>query len=356
MIDIVQAIAILVSAIVLAWLVNYLSRVLKSKLTAPKLASTFSITIDSTVRPVTILIIVEGILLAALSLPALQSWRTGLELGSKGAVIILATYGLARVFASLLNWQFTKADKRSKKPVDPGMARFLERITQITIYVVGLLFLLDYLGVSISPLIASLGIGGLAVALALQPTLSNFFAGVQVVSDRMARMGDFIEIDEKIRGYVTEIGWRSTKIRTSTNNIIIIPNSILANSQVTNYNLPSTPLAVMVYCGVSYDSDLAHVKQVALEVANDVIQRRYEAVKAFEPMVGFEKFEDSNVSFWVWMQAIDRLSSFNLKSELIIALHERFKRENITINYPVRTVYMKQPSESRIDPSPESSE
>ena len=102
----------------------------------------------------------------------------------------------------------------------------------------------------------------------------------------------------------------------------------------------------MVNCGVSYDSDLARVKQVALEVANEVIQSMDEAVQTFEPGVGFDSFGDSNVMFWIWVQAKDRLSSFSLKSELIMRLHARFKKENITINYPVRVNYLKWPPAS----------
>lgn len=344
--NIVSASGILIAASLLAWIVNQSAKLAEQKLLVKKGASNLSITIDSTIKPIVILIIVEGIILALLSVTSLQTWKPGLELAQIGAIIVIATYGSARIFESLLVWQLARMKDRSKKPIDDGIAMFFRRIAQLMVYAVGLLLLLDYLGIPISPLIASLGIGGLAVALALQPTLSNFFAGVQVVSDRVARVNDFIEIDENTRGYVTDVGWRSTRIRTATNNIIIIPNSILANSQVINYNMPNTALAVKVYCGVSYDSDLAHVRKVALEVANEVIEERYDSVKTFEPFVVFDDFGDSNIMFWIWIQANDRLSSFYLKSELIIRLHERFKKENITINYPVRTTYIKWPSEN----------
>lgn len=333
--EVVWSGGIFLFSVLLAWFVNYASRLAKRKLSAKKLASTLFIAIDSAVKPIATLIIIEGIILALMSITSLQSWHTGLEQARIGTIIIVATYGLVRIFGSLLTWQLTRMKEHAKKPLDLGVAMFLKRIAQMIVYAVGLLLLLDYLSIPISPLIASLGIGGLAVALALQPTLSNFFAGAQVISDRVARLGDFIELDDTTRGYVTEVGWRSTKIRTPSNNIIIIPNSILANGQVTNYNMPNTAFSISVYCGVSYDSNLAHVREVALEVANEIIEHMYEAVKTFEPWVVFDNFGESNIMFWVWMQAKDRLSSFNLKSELILRLHERFQKENITINYPV---------------------
>jgi small-conductance mechanosensitive channel len=331
------------AAIILAWLLTCAPRLLKNRLASRKDASTFSIALDSAVIPVAILIVVESIIFALMSITPLESWKPGLEKAGIGTIIVIATYGLARIVNSLIVWQLTRLRGRFSQPLDLGVSNYLKRITQVIIYAVGLLFLLDYLGISISPLIASLGIGGLAVALALQPTLGNFFAGTQVISDRVARIGDFIELDEKTRGYVTDIGWRSTRIRTPYNNIVIIPNSILANSQVTNYNIPSPAVAIKVDCGVSYDSDLARVKELALEVANQIVESMDEAVKTFEPLVAFDNFGDSNVGFWVWMQAKDRLSAFNLKHGLIVRLHERFKLENITINYPVRTTYLKWP-------------
>jgi small-conductance mechanosensitive channel len=95
-------------------------------------------------------------------------------------------------------------------------------------------------------------------------------------------------------------------------------------------------LAVIVESGVSYSSDLAHVEQIALSVAREIIEELPEAVKTREPWFGYDEFGDSNINFWVWLYARDRISSFRVKSELIKRLHGRFAREGITINYPVR--------------------
>ena len=327
----------------LAWLVNFASKYLKRKISVEK-HNGLLVTIDSSRRTIVFLVITEGILLALMTIPALQPWSSGFEKTSISLIIAGFAHGLAKITGALLAWQLLKIKERATKPIDLAAAMFLKRILQLLIYAIGILFLLDYLGIPISPLIASLGIGGLAVALALQPTLANFFAGTQIVSDRVARIGDFIEIDDQVRGYVIDVGWRSTKIRTTTNNTIIIPNSVLSNGQVINYNLPNTALTISVYCGVSYESDLVHVKQVVTEVASEIIERMDEAVKKYEPWVGFDTFGESNIVFWVCIQAKDRLSSFNLKSELIIRLHERFQKENIVINYPVRMNYLKWPS------------
>jgi small-conductance mechanosensitive channel len=196
---------------------------------------------------------------------------------------------------------------------------------------------MDYLNINITPLVAGLGISGLAVALALQPTLGNFFAGTQIVSDRVVRVGDYIELDGGgVRGYVTDVGWRSTRIRTPFNNIVVIPNSRLAESIITNFYGPTMEVGVIVNCGISYRSDLKRVRKVAMEVTREVVEEMDEAVKTFEPLFRYEEFGDSNINFFIWLQAKDRLASFLVKSELIERLHACFNKEGITINYPAR--------------------
>ena len=287
-------------------------------------------------RPVFLLVVSQGLLLALSSLSYLAPWRANLGSTSVAVVIVLVTYGLARSGGVLLVWYLRTRAVRRKARIDEGLIHFLRRVMVIVVYAFGVLVLLDYLDIAITPIVAGLGIGGLAVALALQPTLTNFFASTQIVSDRVVRVGDYVELDSGVRGYVTDVGWRSTRIRTPFNNMVIIPNSRLADNIITNYHGPSMELAVIVNAGVSYSSDLAHVESVALKVAREVIQDLDEAVKTFEPWFGYEEFGESNINFWVWLQATDRIASLRVKSELIKRLHARFNQEGITINYPVR--------------------
>lgn len=347
--NLTRAAGILLSVVVAAWVVTIAAKALKRRMSSRASAGSISATIDRIARPIIILILSEGVIAVLWSVKGLKAWHDELQLAAVAAVIAISTYWLARITESLLTWQVNRIKLRAARPPDIAATIFLKRVAQIIVYTVGLLVLLEYLTIPISPLIASLGVGGLAVALALQPTMGNFFAGTQVISDRVARIGDFIEIDDKTRGYVTDIGWRSTKIRTPVNKIIFIPNSILANSQVLNYNMPSPALTISVFCGVSYDSNLVEVKRIALETAAEIVERMDEAVKTFEPWVGFDNFGDSNIMFGVSIQAKDRLSSFNLKSELIMRLHERFRKENIAINYPVRVNYLKWQSDAGSD-------
>jgi small-conductance mechanosensitive channel len=230
----------------------------------------------------------------------------------------------------------------------PGLARALIRMFVLTL---GVLVVLDTLHISITPLLASLGIGGLAIGLALQGTLSNLFAGMQIISDRPIRVGDFIKLEHGEEGYVTEIGWRATRIRTLPNNTVILPNSKLADSIVTNYDLPDRELAVGVEVGVSYASDLDHVERVTIAVAAEV-QRLPGAVRDFEPSIRYHTFDSSSINFSVAMRAQEFTEIPTMKHEFIKRLHARYGEEGIVIPFPVRTLNVPQQVLETLRPSP----
>lgn len=340
--EVAWAAGILLVSVLAAWFVllgmRGFRRRLEKRLKKTALVPPF---IGSLSKPIFLIIIFEGLLLALSSLSYTESWRDILGKAGIAGLIVIITYGLARSEGVVLDWYLRRARVRQ------SLIRLIRRITVLLIYVVGVLVLLDYFNISITPMVAGLGIGGLAVALALQPTLSNFFAGTQIVIDHVVRVGDYIELDNGVRGYVSDIGWRSTRIRTAYNNMVIVPNSRLADSVITNYYGPTMELAVIVESGVSYESDLEQVEKVVLEVAKEVINDLDEAVKTFEPWFGYEEFGDSNINFWIWLQAKDRLASFRVKSELIKRIKSRFDREGITINYPVRRLTYDSPADSK---------
>ena len=264
----------------------------------------------------------------------------------KVSVILTATFTVAHVVDRLIDWYLLNIAESTETKIDDTLLPTLRRVLPITIYAAGALVAIDSVGVSISPILAGLGIGGLAVALAVQPTLSNFFAGTYVVTEGELKEGDFIELEGGPSGYVEDVGWRSTKIRSRFNNLVIIPNSRMAESIVTNYFSPTPAMNVIVTCGVSYDANLEDVERFSVEEAEAVINDSDQAIKDVEPFFGFSNFGDSNIDFFVFLQAIDRTGTFTLKSELIKRIHERFNVEGIEINYPVRKIVYSEPLNS----------
>ena len=285
--------------------------------------------------PLTLGVVVLGGYLA-LTVPLGQ--RSDVEAVTKSLGILLVVIAVASIIAKALDWYIGKATGR------PGFAlgsRFLPLVRKISsglVYGLGALLVLDQLGINISPLIAGLGLGGLAVALAIQPTLANLFAGTYVMTEGAVSTGDFIEMEGGVSGYVVDVGWRSTRIRTWKNNLVVVPNSRFAETIITNYQRPVAAVNVYLTCGVSYDSDLQKVERICLAVMDDELESNPDAVKEYGAYFGFESFGDSNVDFWLFLQSTDRFASFRLKTSLMQRLYQRFKDEHIVINYPVRTL------------------
>jgi small-conductance mechanosensitive channel len=216
----------------------------------------------------------------------------------------------------------------------------VEIIIKIVFVAVGGTIILDNLGISITPILTTLGIGSLAVAIALQDTLGNFFAGLYVKADRFIEPGQYVRLESGEEGYVSHIGWRSTRIRMLPNNMVIVPNSKIVQSIITNYYLPEKELAVLVQVGVHYDSDLRKVEQVTCEVAKDVLRSVAGGIATFEPFIRYHTFNQSSIDFSVILRAREFTDNFLIKHEFIKRLQERYRQERITIPFPIRTVYM----------------
>jgi len=217
----------------------------------------------------------------------------------------------------------------------------LDKVAKFLIAIIGLMVILNSLGVSVTAPLAALGIGGIAIAFALQSTLSDFLSGVYLMADRPVRVGDYIELDSGQKGYVTDIGWRSTKIKELPNNMIVIPNSKLASCIVTNYYLPEKEMACLVQVGVSYKSDLEKVERVTIDVANKILKKVQGGVPKFEPFIRYHTFSDFSINFTVILRVKEYVDKYLLTHEFIKELHKRYRKEGIEIPFPIRTVYMK---------------
>ena len=248
----------------------------------------------------------------------------------------LGVMAVAGLTSNFLTWYMETVASRTPSGLDDKIFPLLRRVSVPLVCALGTLLVLDQLNINISPLIAGLGLGGLAVALAIQPTMSNLFAGTYVMTEGVIEAGDYIELENGIAGYVVDVSWRSTRLRTWGNNLVVVPNAKFAETILTNYQEPTPEVNVYLSCGVSYDSDLYHVERVCHEVMDQLLDTNPQAVKEYGGWFGYESFADSNVNFWLFLQARDRLASFEVQTDLMQRLHKRFKEDGIVINYPVR--------------------
>lgn len=223
-------------------------------------------------------------------------------------------------------------------------ASLVENVVRGGVVVVGVLVILQTLGISIVPIVTALGVGGLAVALALQDTLANFFAGLHILAARKIRPGDFIRLDSGEEGHVEDITWRHTCIRQISNVVTVVPNAKLAAAVTTNYSLPDVATVLVVPAAVAYGSDLERVERITCEVAREVMRDVEGGVPAFEPLVRFSALGDSAVTFNVVVQVSEQPNAGAVRHEMIKRLHARFLREGIEIPVPQRAVYLRRGS------------
>ena len=260
------------------------------------------------------------------------------------AIHVIIIFSVTIAAANLSGRIFKNYIQRSNLPIPTtGLAN---GILKGTIIVIGLLIILSVLGISITPLITALGVGGLAVALALQDTLANLFAGIHILVERTIRVGDFIRLESGQEGYVDDITWRTTRVRMLPNNMVVIPNSKLSQSIVTNYYLPEKRMSLLISIGVSYSSDPEKVEKILVEETKNAVGQIPGLLGDPEPFVRFiPGFGDSSLDFTLICQVQEFVDQYLAQHELRKRIFRRFKQEGIEIPFPHRTVYLREEKE-----------
>ncbi|OIO29606.1 MAG: hypothetical protein AUJ60_04610 [Nitrospirae bacterium CG1_02_44_142] len=254
---------------------------------------------------------------------------------------IIVIFSITIASANLAGKVFRNYIQKSSLPIPTtGLAY---GILKGTILIIGLLIILSVLGISITPLITALGVGGLAVALALQDTLSNLFAGIHILMEKSVRVGDFIKLETGQEGYVEDITWRTTRVRMLPNNTVIIPNSKLSQSIVINYYLPEKRMSLLIPIGVSYSSDPEKVEKILVEEAKKAVGEIPGLLGDPEPFVRFiPGFGESSLDFTLICQVQEFVDQYLAQHELRKRIFKRFREEGIEIPFPHRTVYLRE--------------
>ncbi|MCR4337349.1 MAG: mechanosensitive ion channel family protein [Candidatus Omnitrophica bacterium] len=289
--------------------------------------------VESAEFPLTLLILASGGVIAEQMMPLVGQESTRYFLvGFKAVTILAVIMFVDRFLNSLLKEYGPKVE------ILKTSGGILRGIVRAVVICLGVLILLDSFGVSITPILASLGIGSLAVALALQPTLENFFAGVQIIVDKPIQEGHFVKLESGEEGYVRKIGWRSSWVQMLPNQVVVISNKNLVNSRVINYYYPDKEIAVLVEVGVHYQSNLEDVERVTVEVAQQTLKEVQGGVASFNPFIRYHTFDDFSINFTVILRVQEFVDNYLIKHEFIKRLHRRYQKEGIVIPYPIRAV------------------
>lgn len=239
---------------------------------------------------------------------------------------------LERIFMRMVN-------ARARKVGSPNTSIF-QVLIRIIVVCIWLVVVFRVHNVSVTPLLTALGVGGLAVALALQDTLSNMFSGLYITASKKIKPGDYLKLETGEEGRVTDITWRDTTIRMWDNNLVVVPNSKLAGETLVNYSLPKKELSVKVEIGVDYKSDLEKVERVLLRTAKQVAKSVDGGNPDGDFLIRFKQFEDFSIISMTGIPVKAYTDQFRVRHEFIKRIHKEFKKERIVIPFPVRTVHM----------------
>jgi small-conductance mechanosensitive channel len=255
------------------------------------------------------------------------------------ALHLIVIFSVTMAVANLAGKIFRNYIQKSALPLPTtGLAY---GILKGSIYLIGILVILAVLGVSIAPLITALGVGGLAVALALQDTLANLFAGIHILVEKSIRVGDFIKLESGQEGRVEDITWRTTRIMMMPNTMVVIHNNNLSRSVVTNYSLPEKKMMLVLPVSVSYDSDPDRVEAVLLDETEKSKGNVAGLLADGEATVRLVGFGDSALDFTLACPIQEYSVQQSVQHEMRKRIFKRFREEGIEIPFPHRIVYLK---------------
>ncbi|HXG59855.1 MAG TPA: mechanosensitive ion channel domain-containing protein [Planctomycetota bacterium] len=258
-------------------------------------------------------------------LPPDSPWRMRAQHVLTFAVAALGTYAAARLAVTAVRWGAEYSD------VVRASRTTFERFAQFVVLVVGALVLLDALRVPITPLLTTLGVGTLAVALALQDTLANFFSGLYLAADRPIREGDYVRLDSGEEGYILSVGWRSTRMRTIAGNVAVVPNAKLARASITNFDMPARAVQTTIRVPVAYGQDTRRVARVLAETVAGAVGQVPGLLATPAPAVLFAPgFGDLALEFSVQCHVAGVEARAKVEEELRHRIAERFRAEEIS--------------------------
>lgn len=250
--------------------------------------------------------------------------------------VFLVANILVRVFSTIFQWYGTVVAARTETQVDDEFIPLLDRAAKVVVYVLSVLVVLDHFSVDIKGMITVLGVGSLAIALAAQETIANMIGGFVIMIDRPFRSGDWLRLSDGTTCQVHKIGVRSTKFLTFENTLIIVPNAELMKSTVHNVTYPYPETRVRIDVGVSYASDMEHVRRVMLNVAHENPMILEEP----KPFFRFLEFGDSSLNVSMFCRVPEVLDQYKAASDLRTQILKRFREEGIEIPFPQRVVTM----------------
>ncbi|MEM6252279.1 MAG: mechanosensitive ion channel domain-containing protein [Cyanobacteria bacterium P01_D01_bin.156] len=274
--------------------------------------------------------ILGGVFAAILTLPIDNNLFLTIQKSLLAAAIASGTLIIARLAVGFVRY-FSETKGAG------NLTSLFEMLTRIVIFTFGVLVILQSLGIAITPLLTALGIGGVSLGLAFQSTLTNFLSGLNLATSNKLRVGDFIQLDSGEEGYVVDIAWRHTILQDIRDNMVVVPNTRILNNVFKNYGLPDQQALIVLEVGISYDADLDRVEQLALDVANEVMDKVEGGVPDSDPWIRFKEFGYFAITMTVYLRIREYFDHLVVRHEFIKRLHKRLRDEDIAMPFPIKT-------------------
>ena len=285
-------------------------------------------------RPIWISIVLSGAVMGVQWISPQPPFGIILVALMKSILVVIWILAFNRIIIRIVNDWIRHWNESARQGIE--IIRLVGNIVRILLLGGSIFLLLSIWKINITPLLASAGIAGVAVALAAKETLSNFFGGVSVLLDQPYKVGDYIILDSGERGEVVEIGLRSTRIMTRDDVQISIPNSIITNTKIINESAPEPRFRVRIKVGVAYGSDVDNVEKILLDVAD----RNQLVNPEPKPRVRFRSFGDSSLDFELLCWVHRPQDKGRLIHELNRNIYRAFNAAEIKIPFPQRDVHV----------------
>ncbi len=328
-----EPLLIIIGAMFLGWLFKRFIHGYLKKLAKRTALKTDDLLLESVEKQIIIWLGLAALYYISKTTDFLQPYSANLIIFVVFMVIITIAFTVSKFLVGMID-VWSEKQERSL----PSTKIFVNLVRAIVL-TIGVLVALDFIGVSITPMLTALGVGGLAISLALKDTLSDVFAGLHILLSKKVEPGDFIELESGQMGYITNITWRNSTIIERTNNVFIVPNTLLSNAIIKNYDTIDRTFSARIPLGVGYESDLDFVEKVTLEVANEVAKEMDEHVKDFAPFLRYLEFGESSINLKVFFKVHEYGDQYPLIHKFIKQLLIRYKKEGINIPFPIRTLY-----------------
>jgi len=260
-------------------------------------------------------------------------------------IVIDIIWAINKVIDVLVEHYLAPLTAKKKSRLDDHLLPFVRKFFKVIVILIGVIFIIKNMGYDVTSLIAGLGIGGLAFALAAQPLLSNLFGGLVIITDKPFQIGDRVRIDQKYEGTVKEIGMRSTVIKTYNDTLVTIPNNVIASTAVENLSIgigDNKSIRFTFNIGVEYSTSTEKLEE-ALEIIKDILDKNKNVVHGPEsgPFASFTEFKDSSLNIMGGYTVVSTDVIGSTRTAINLEIKKRFEKAHIHMAFPTQTVYVK---------------